>query len=248
MNLFGMNPLRAIRERIGAAFAITAFSLACCVGGLFMAFVFAPQQAVQANRISGLPVMNADSVGTAAVGDSILVTGILHGDSQQLGVSNFIAYGGERWDVEVPTGVDDSYSEPHGRWASILPVVPELTLNFDEQPVTIHAANHVHLGGALHDTVIPGESTLTADDQGEAISDGTTKYHGFVDGDLATVFGKKTADGGLDPEEIFAGDRAAFEESQHQAVSGFLISGIFMIFMTPIVFFGGLLLAIFKRR
>ena len=248
MNLFGLNPLRAIRERIGAALAIAAFSFACCIGGLLMTFVLAPRQAVQANRISHLPDMNADSVHTASVGDSILITGILHGDSQQLGVSDFIAYGGERWDVTVPTGVDDSYSEPHGNWASIAPVVPDLTLDLDEQLVTIHAASHVHLGGALHDTVVPGDSTLTADDQGKPVSDGTTKYHGFMDGDLATVFGKKAADGGLAPEEIFAGDRAAFEESQHQAASGFLISGIFMIFMTPVVFFGGLLLAIFKRR
>jgi hypothetical protein len=248
MNLFGLNPLRAIRERIGAALAITAFSIACCVGGLVMTFVFAPQQAVKTNRISGLPVMNADSVRTATAGNSLLITGVLHGDPQQVGEYDFIAYGGERWDVTVPTGVDDSYSEPHGRWASILPVVPELALDLDEQLVMIHAASHVRLNGALHDTVVPGESALTANDQGEPVSDGTIKYHGLVDGDLATVFGKKAADGGLDPEEIFAGDRAAFEESQRQAVSGFLISGIFMIFMTPVIFFGGLLLAIFKRR
>ena len=247
MNLLGDNPLRALRERIGAALGVFAFSVLCCVIGVIMTFVLAPGQALEANRISRLPLMDAGTVDAASVGDVILITGILNG--QPTSVSDFIAYGGERWTVRISSGVDDdSPSDPTGSWTNVPSVVPELTLNMNGGSVAVHTAKNVRVYGELHDLEIPAEGTITAKYNGKPVTDGTVRYHGFEDGDLATVYGKKSVNGGVDPEQLFAGDRTAFEESQHQATTGFLYSGICMFILAPLILVGGLFAVVFKRR
>ena len=79
MDLFGLNPLVALRKRIGAAAGVFFVSLLCCLGGGLMTFVLAPGQALQASRISRLPMMDAQSVKAASAGDLILITGNLPG-------------------------------------------------------------------------------------------------------------------------------------------------------------------------
>jgi len=214
-----------------------------------MTFVLAPNQAIQANRISHLPAMSVADVGTATAGETILITGAISGTPPNPEIVEFIAYAGEKWIVTIPSDSDpDGSSEPFGSWKHIPTVVPELSLEMDSQLVPIHTANNVRLYGALHELVIPGDSTLSANYEGKPVSDGTIRYHGLDNGAITTVLGKKAANGGVDPEQIFAGDRAAFENSQRQATSGFLISGIFSFIMAPIVLVGGLLAVLFWRR
>jgi hypothetical protein len=248
MNLFGMNPIVALRERMGAALGVFAVSMLCCVMGVLMTFVFAPGQALQANRISRLPQMDAESVNNMFVGDTVLVTGMLHGDPAQTGVDDLIAYKSERWDVTVPEDTEDGPADPYGTWKSIPSVVPELTVEINGQSVTTQSADNILLGGNLHELIVPGEGELTAKSDGQPFNDGTIRYRGFFDGDLVTVYGKKTASGGIDPSNLYAGDRAAFENAQQQATKGLLYSGICMFILTPIVLVGGLIWVVFKRR
>ena len=248
MKLFGLNPLAALRQRIGAAFGVLIISLLCCLGGVLMTFVFAPGQAVQASRISHLPVMDAQSVNVASAGDFILITGNLQGTPQAVGDSSFIAYGSERWSVSIPSADDDGPSTPTGSWTSQPAIVPELTLDMNGQSVDIHSASGVRLSGSLHGLEISAENTVTANYDGQPVSDGTMRYHGIKNGELVTVYGKKAPSGGVNPEQLFAGDRAAFEESQHQATTGFLYSGICLFVLAPIVLIGGLIAVVFRRR
>ncbi len=227
---------------------VFAVSMLCCVTGVLMTFVFAPGQALRANGISRLPQMDVETVSTASVGDTILVTGMLHGDAGQAGVPDLIAFEGERWDVTVPEPDEDGTVTPYGRWNSIPSVVPDLTMEINGQSVTIQAASGPSLTGNLHEVIIPGDGETTAKSEGQSFNDGTLRYHGFVDGDLVTVYGKKSASGGIDPKNLFAGDRSAFEESQKEASKGILYSGICMFILTPIVLFGGLFWVVFKRR
>jgi len=53
---------------------------------------------------------------------------------------------------------------------------------------------------------------------------------------------------GIDPDNLYAGDRAPFEEGQRQAASGILDGGICMFILAPIVLVGGLPVVVFKRR
>ena len=250
MNLLGTNPLRTIRERIGAAIGVFAISFVCCLVGVGMTFFLAPRQAMQANRISNLPVVSLADVEAATTGDTVLITGVVNGTPPHPEIVNFVAYAGEKWVVTVPdpNELDSTTSEPTGSWESFPTVLPDLFLEMEGQLVPIHAASTARLDGALHELTVPGASTLSAKDGVEPITDGTIRYHGLDNGVLTTVLGVKASDEGVTPEQIFAGDRAAFEESQHQAASGFLISGICMFILAPLVLFGGLTWVVFKRR
>ena len=92
MNLLGPNPLRMIRERIGAAIGVFVISSICCILGVVMTFFLAPNQAIQANRISRLPVMSLTDVNAAAAGDTILITGLINGTPPHPETADFVAY------------------------------------------------------------------------------------------------------------------------------------------------------------
>src|SRR5688572_4923145 len=251
MNFSNFNPLEVLRQRIGAVFAAFGASLMCCICGALMTFVFAPAQALQAARISGLPrVENAAAVAATAAGDELLVTGVLTGNPVVFEDASLVAYSEEEWQVSVPSsssGDPDSSSEPHGSWKSVKTVVPALTLEMDGQPVTLQAAGSASLSGPLHEQLVPGNG-IGAKYNGKSLPDGSRRYQGLRNGDQATVLGKKTADGEIAPDQLFAGDRAAFEESQRQAAAGLLIFGIVMMVMAPVVLVGGILGALFGRR
>ncbi len=83
--------------------------------------------------------------------------------------------------------------------------------------------------------------------EGERLPDGTRRYQGFFDGDLVTVLGKKSANGGVLPEHIFGGDRLQFEESQRQAASGLFMAGLCMMAFAPLLLIGGLLWALWRK-
>lgn len=248
MTPFGFNPLTILRRRLGAVFGTFAVSAACCLGGALMAFLFAPGQALQAYRISRLPVMDAAAVEAAAAGDEILITGVLAGNAPLLDGFSFVTYSVEEWEVTVPSSDDDGGAEPHGTWKSVETVVPELILDLSGQPVPTRAASRVRLSGPLHEKIVNGDSASQARYEGQLLPDGTRRYRGLTEGDLTTVLGKKAAAGGVIPEHLFAGDRVAFETSQRQAASGLLFSGICMMILSPVVLVGGLLGAAFWQR
>jgi len=243
-----LNPLRLLRQRLGAVFAVFAVSGVCCVSGALMAFVFAPGQALQASSLSRLPVMDAAAVDAAAPGDELLFTGVLTGNTSLLDASSLVAYTAEEWDVTAPSGDSYSDAEPHGVWKVVETVVPALTLDLSGQPVSVRAASNARLSGPLHETIVIGDSASQARYEGELLPDGARRYRGLADGDVTTVLGKKAGDGGVMPEQLFSGDRAAFEASQRQAASGLLFSGLCSMVLSPLVLVGGLLSVIFWRR
>jgi hypothetical protein len=250
MNLSNFNPFEILRRRIGAVFAAFGASLMCCICGALMTFVFAPAQALQAARISGLPrVENAAAVQAVAAGDELLVTGVLTGNPVVFEDAGLVAYSEDEWQVTVPSSSNDdpgSSREPHGSWKSVKTDVPALTLEMNGQPVALQAAGGVTLSGPLHEQLVPGNG-ISAKYNGQSLPDGSRRYQGLRNGDQVTVLGKKAAGEGIAPDQLFAGDRAAFEENQRQAAAGLLIFGIVMMVMAPVVLVGGVLGAIFGR-
>jgi len=113
--------------------------------------------------------------------------------------------------------------------------------------VSLEKTSSARLSGNLHIQMVKGNSPHQAEYEGERLPDGTKRYRGLFDGDLVTVLGKKSANGGVLPEHIFGGDRLQFEESQRQAASGLLISGLCMIALAPLLLIGGLLFALFRK-
>jgi len=248
MNLFNLNPLASIRRRLGAILGVFALSAACCACGATMTFVMAPRQALQAAQISRMPVMDEPALAGATVGDDVLVTGTLAGNHVLIDGPALVAYREEIWDVKIAGSDDtDSGGTPQGTWRSVKTVTPELTLTFDGQPLPVHAASSARLSGPLHKYMLPGNG-MSAKYNGKSLPGGTRRYYGLADGDMTTVLGKKAPDGGVTPSELFLGDRAAFETSQHQAASGLLFSGILLMVLSPVVLIGGLFAAIFGRR
>jgi hypothetical protein len=116
------------------------------------------------------------------------------------------------------------------------------------QPITVQTAAEGRLGGALSVVIVEGRGPASDDFDGLELPDGTLRYQGLEDGDLTTVLGEKAASGGILPSQLYSGDRVAFEESERQAASGLLFSGLCAMALAPVVLVGGLLAAILGRR
>lgn len=192
MTLFGFNLLTTVRQGFGAVSAAFAGSVACCLCGALMAFVFAPGQAVQAYRISHLPLMDeAADVAAAGAGDAILITGILAGNAPLLDHFTFVSYSVEEWSVAVPEDDAEGPREPHGSWKLVETVVPELRLELDGQSVLVHRTGGVRLSGALHEETVKSNSASQTRYEGELLPSGTRRYRGLIDGDLRLFWGRK---------------------------------------------------------
>jgi hypothetical protein len=246
--MLGMNPLAMLRQRLGAVAAAFAGAAACCLCGAYMAFVAAPGQALTAVGISRLPQMDAGTVEAAAPGQTVLISGRLEGNAPLLEGMSFVAYSEEEWKVTTPPSDEDSSGEPHGDWKAARLIVPELKLSVNGQIVIIRADENVRLSGPLREELVRSSSSVQAKYEGELLPDGTKRYSGLADGDLVSVLGKKAAAGGVMPEQVFAGDRPAFEASQRQAASNLLVGGIASMIAAPVVLVGGVLAALFWRR
>ncbi len=247
MNLLGFNFLSSVRQRVRSMLAITAISVLCLLCGGLMAFGLAPAQAIQAYRISRLPVTeNAAQVAAAQAEEELLFTGTLKGNPPLLEGLDFVAYSVEEWKVTLPSDEDDD-SQPSGRWESAETVVPALTIELQGQPVSLLKASSARLSGDLHILIVKGDGPHQAEYEGERLPDGSKRYRGLFDGDLVTVLGKKSATGSVLPEHIFAGDHLQFVESQRQAASGLFVSGLCMMAFAPLLLVGGLLFTLFRK-
>jgi len=246
MNLLRFQLFSSLRQRIRSVLAIAVISLLCLLCGGLTAFGFAPAQAIQAYRISRMPVTDdVAQVAAAATGEELLFTGVLMDNAPLL--DRFVAYSAEEWKVTIPPDEARGSSEPAGHWESAETVIPALTLDLHGQPVSLQETGSARLSGTLHTQVVKGDSSLQAEHEGELLPDGTRRYRGFFDGDLVTVLGRKSADGGVLPEHLFGGDRAQFEESQRQAASGLFMGGLCMMAFAPLLLIGGLLWALLRK-
>jgi len=242
-----MNIFRSVRERLGAAGAAVigaVFLLGC---GALMTFVLSPQQELEARRIERMPLMEAADVGSAAVGEELLITGRL--DDNPLMDGGFVAYRLDEWEVSYPDYDDsDSEPEPDGDWRRVEQVVPDLNLLVGTMVVRTLAANDAKLSGPVHEELVYSDSYDEAQYNGEWVPHGSWRFKGFFNGDLVTVLGKRASAGGILPEEYYAGDRVAFADSKHEAAKGLLIGGMVMMVCAPVVLVGGVFAALFGRR
>ncbi len=248
MTLFGINVLATLRQRLSAVLGAFAVSFMCCLCGALSTFVLAPRQAVQAFSISRMPIMDAAAVEAAAPGSNVLFTGVLTGNTPELPGSNLVAYRVEEWTVTVTQDSEDSSESRSGRWESAESHIPNLTLDVGGTLVSVLTYDSASLSGALHEEIVPGAGPEEATYEGQPLPEGSRRYEGLEDGDLTTVFGKKSSTGDVLPTNLFAGDRVAFEENQRQAASGLLFGGICAMALSPVVLILGLLGAIFYRR
>ena len=248
MNLLGFSFFSSLRQRVLTVLIAAALAFLCLVCGGLMAFGFAPAQAIQAYRISRLPVIkDAAQVAAAETGKELLFTGVLKDNPPLLQGFDFVAYSVEEWHVSQPSDDTRGSSTPTGHWGTAKTVIAALTLELKGKPVSLEKTSSARLSGDLHIQMVKGDSPNRAEYEGERLPDGTKRYRGLFNGDQVTVWGKKSANGGVLPEHIFGGDRAQFEESQRQAASGLWISGLCMIIVAPLLLIGGLLFALFRK-
>lgn len=241
-----MNIFARIRERMSAAVAAVIGSILLLGCGLLFLLVLAPKQKLEANHIENLPLMDATTVVNAEPADEILITGILHGRPLP-NVGSFIAYTLDEWDV-TPADSEDQNDEPSGSWKEIDRQIPDLELDVDGKVVSLLQSPDAYMNGTLREEIEGSGAYLSADYGSRDLSDGSLRYRGFYDGDLATVWGEKASTGGVIPEEYFAGDRVMFVTHKHNTAKGLMIAGIVMLVCSPIALVGGVLSALFGRR
>jgi hypothetical protein len=222
------------------------FLLGC---GLLFALVLAPQQKLEAQRIEKLPFMDATTVMGAIDGEDLLVTGVLVNNPVLMSDDPFVAYHKEEWDVTVPDyDPNEPNQENDGDWRTVERAFPNLQVDVSGQIVQSHRVDNVAINGALHEAIYESNGYVEADYLSRSLPEGSLRVRGFYNGDLVTVWGVKASSGGIIPNELYAGDRVSFEESQHAAARGLLIAGISMLVCSPIVLVGGILSSIFGRR
>ena len=244
-----MNLFQSMRERFGRVLGAVIGSIALLGCGLLFAFVLAPQQKLEARRIEQLPIMDASMVIQAAAGDDVLVTGILVDNPVILAEDEFVAYALEEWRVTVPDyNPDEPNQEPDGNWESVQRVIPDLMVDVNGQVVRSLQVEDAAINGALHESIFESNGYYEAEYMGSSLPEGSERVRGFYNGDLITVWGKKATVEGIIPDELYAGDRVSFEESQHAAAQGLFFAGVSMLVCAPIVLVGGILSAIFGRR
>jgi hypothetical protein len=241
-----MNIVKVLRERIRAVIAAIVGAIFFCICGSLLTFVIAPGQALEANRIGNLPEMDAAYVAAAEAGDDILVSGRLE-DNPFVDEGGFVSYELAEWQV-TPADPEDENPQARGSWVIVETVAPDLNLNLEGGTLLILASPSVNFSGQLHDEMILGDGPEEAEDNGELLAEGSLRVEGFFDGDLVTVLGTKASTGGIIPEDLFGGDRQAFEQGEVDAARGLLFAGICFMVFAPIVLVGGILAAVFGRR
>lgn len=249
-NLSIGNIFASLRGRVKAVIGMVIVSLMFCVGGAASTFYLAPKQALNANRISNLPIMDAGFVSSSAAGSDILVTGYLKGDVANRDVPDFIAYTKEKWDVTITQNDEGKDNPPSGSWNLEEVVIPALTLDMNGSPVDILSSSEdIVYGEKIRDVFVDGTGSLQADYLDQKLHDGALRYQGFFDGDMATVLGKKASTGGVIPEEMFAGDRVEFEKVQKERTAIYLYGGLLLMLCSPLVLvIGGISAAFGKQK
>ncbi len=243
MNIF----FGAIRERIQAVIGLAIGTVLMFVCGGVLAFVIAPQQALEWRRIEKLPVLSANGVANAAVGEEIVVTGILAGNDA-LTDDGFVAYTLKEWKVDPPSDQDDDYE---GSWGLVERVVPALILNVAGEQIHTLSNNSARLDGInLHESYQDGTGVEKATDSssGQYLAEGALQWQGFKDGDLVTVVGQKASTGDVTPDRLFAGDKVQLVEHIRTGARAAFIGGIACMIGSPFVFILGLLGIAFGRR
>ncbi len=244
----GLNIVTQARQRVGVVVAAIGVSAAMCLCGALVAFVFAPGQAIKAFQISRIPLMDAASVAAAEPGDTVLITGILSDNAPVRHDLPYVAFTDEEWVVTVTEASDEDAASSNGRWENRESSVPALNLSVDDQTLVLQASGQVELSGPLHEQILNGDGLDTADFRGQPLPAGSHRIRGLNDDDLVTVLGTRAAAGGVLPEQLFAGDRVAFEESERGEASGLLFAGLCMMALAPLAMVGGLAAALFGRR
>jgi hypothetical protein len=239
-HLFG-----AIRER---SQAVTVFGIGAAlmlVVGVVLAFVIAPYQALEWRRIDKMPALDADGVAAAAVGEKVVVTGILSGNAS-LTIRGFAAYELDMW---VITPSQNERGSSRGSWQFVKREVPALTLDVDGQSVRTMANNNASLDGAnLHEYYEDGTGSEQISYHGRFLSHGASRWRGFWDGDTVTVVGQKASTGDVTPAHLFMGDRAQLVEHIRSGSKGTFIGGIACMIGSPVAFILGMLGVVFDRR
>lgn len=243
-NIFG-----TVRNRVAGAFAAVIGGVILAGCGVLMTFVLAPNQAMKASRIEKLPQMDAAYVASAAPGAEILITGFVSGDAPNPQLPEFIAYVKEEWDVSESKNTDGTPQAPSGSWQRVETVVPNLSLDMSGITIPILSENNASLSGSnMHEQIVPKTSAFTATYNGQKLGEGSFRYTGFFNGDLMTVLGKKASSGNsVLPEELFAGDRVAYEKYQKDAVKALLFMGIAAMVCSPFITIGGIFAALMGR-
>lgn len=242
-NSFFGNIFNTLQNRTSAVFgAIGAAALVCLCGAL-MTFVLGPQQALKANRVSKLPLMDVSYVTSAATDSEILITGTLNGSQASPNVPDFIAYTQDHWEITISENEQGTPQPPDGSWSYDETVIPALTLTLNGTPVNIQPSSYAALGGNLHERIVDGNGSLQAKDGDQLLREGALRYQGFFDGDQATVLGKKDSSGAIIPEDVYAGDRASYEKAQKQAAGFLFVGGIVAMICAPVVLILGVVSA-----
>ncbi len=248
MNLIG-GLFGGISRRIMGIVGVVIATVFIAICGAVMAFVLAPQQALEAGRIEGLPQLTAQTFAQTAAGRDVAITGTLQGN-EKLTQDGLVAYTREQWEVTESSATSSSSSQrsTSGTWKRIETKAPALTIAMSDGTVHTLAAEQPDFGGALQVSTVKGTGSLSATDNGESLPDGSVRTSGLVDGMLVTVVGTKATTGDIAPDRLFAGDRVALVADIRATAQGLLTAGLIMLGCSPLFLIVGIVGVIFGHR
>lgn len=240
-----MRFITAIRERIKAVIGTTIGAIGLLAVGALFAFYLSPKQAIKAGKLDRLPELEPAAIANLPAGEELLLSGYLEGNP--LLESNFVAYRLDEWMVKLPD-YEDEDDEPKGSWERVEQIIPSLSVNAGGHVVWLVEGDSTILSGNLHEEFWYSDAYDEAKYQGDWVPDGSWRFRGLLNRDLVTAHGSMSASGDMVLEELYAGERAAFLESEHGEAKGLLTAGFCMLGLSPVVFASGLVYALLGRR
>ena len=238
--LRGINPLEAIRQRIGAAVGVFFATIMCCVMGGILAFVVSPQQAVEWRRIQNAPEIDAAAYAALDTGEEAVITGTLT-DNPVL-TDGFVAYEVDEWVIERDTNSEGT-PEIDGEWQRIEINIPALRLSIDGGTIQTVNVDNARIGGRMGEVINESDSSQRV----EGIPEGSIRIQGYENGDLVTLVGQKASTGDFIPDRFFGGDRVELVEDIRSGARIAFAIGVLMIVGAPFVLVFGLFQAVFGR-
>lgn len=235
---------RGIKAAIGVV--IVAIGIFSC--GAVAAFVLSPQAALEWRHIDSLPILDATAYANLKADDEAVITGSMQ-DNQVLTSDGLVAYEKDRWTVKPPaTSESGTPSSPSGSWDTLETKMPTLAIAITGGVVHTIPVTSVTFGGQQHTTIQPGTGSLSADDDGRSLPDGSIRYQGYANGDLVTLVGRKGSTGDLIPNRLFGGDRVQLVDSIRSEAQGLFTTGIGLMICSPIFLVIGLVAVLLGRR
>ena len=224
------------QDKGAVIFALIVVAIIFCIGA-YMVFVVYPQQVLEKEQLSTVPVVNKEQLRSTEGRRGVMITGHLI-DNAVIKDKDFVAFQTYRWEVKFNNGdYEGKWWRDSERWPALLVAIDGGRAHTIENEPSL-------FNGALHEVVEARGGGKAAKYNGQALPNGSLRTVGVKNGDQVTIAGKTTHDATIIPEYFYVGTRQKLLESLMFNAKAIRVIGFILMAITGLIS----LLIVFKRK